>query len=483
MNLNQLTIKEAHDGLVKKQFSSVELLQSCLDRIIAIDDEKVKAFLSVTEDLARSQAAAADQKIAAGEEIGALCGIPLAIKDNMMIAGEKTTAASKILENYVASYDATVVKKLKDAGAVLLGKTNLDEFAHGASTENSAFGTSHNPWDLERVPGGSSGGSAAAVAADECLGALGSDTGGSIRQPASFCNVVGLKPAYGRVSRYGLLSMTSSTDVIGPLTKNVEDAGLILKIIAGQDRLDSTTIDYPVPDYQAEMKKDITGLKIGIPKEFFGAGLDEEVEEAVRQAITVLEDAGAEIVEVSLPHSQYSIAVYYVITPSELSANLARYDGIRFGHHSQAAKNLFEIYAKSRGEGFGPEAKRRIMLGTYALSAGYYDAYYLQAQKVRTVIKKETDKVLADVDLLLTPTSPHPAFKIGEKVDDPLKMYLEDVYMGLASILGLPAISLPCGFSQGLPVGLQLIGKKHLLRAAWHYEQATTWHQQKPKII
>jgi aspartyl-tRNA(Asn)/glutamyl-tRNA(Gln) amidotransferase subunit A len=486
MKLNQLTIEEAHIGLVKKEFSALELLQSCLDKIIAIDESKIRAFLTITEDLATKAAHEADRKIRSGKEIGMLTGIPLAIKDNLTIQGERTTAASKILENYIAPYDATVVRKLKEAGAVIIGKTNLDEFGHGASTENSSFFPTHNPWDLSRVPGGSSGGSAAAVVADECLAAIGTDTGGSIRYPSGFSGVCGLKPTYGRVSRYGLLSMTSSTDTVGPLAKNVEDVALILKEIAGVDPLDSTTVDEPLEDYPQEIKKDINGLRIGIPKEFFGQGLESEVEEKVKKAVDILTGAGAEVREVSLPHSKSAISVYYIITPSEISANLARYDGIRFGHHSKKADNLFEVYTKSRGEGFGAEAKRRIMLGTYALSAGYYDAYYLQAQKVRSVIIKEVTKVFQEVDILLTPTAPHTAFKIGEKIDDPLKMYLEDIYMSLASIVGLPAMSVPCGLVNGLPVGMQLVGKhfaeRDILRVAYSYQQLTDWHKQKPTL-
>ncbi len=488
MELNQLTIKEAHQGLVKKEFSATELFKACLERIMAVDDTKVHAFLTVTEGLAARQAKVIDERIKQGEEIGLLTGIPLAIKDIIAVGGERTTAASKILEDYIAPYDATVISRLKEAGAVIIGKANLDEFAQGASNENSAFTVTHNPWDLERVPGGSSGGPAAAVIADECIAALGSDTGGSIRYPAGFCGVCGLKPTYGRVSRYGLLAMTSSTDVIGPLTKNVEDLAIILKEIAGLDKQDSTTVDQPIEDYLREIEKgDLTDLTIGIPQEFFGPGLTTEIKELVQRAIGALEGAGAKIKEVSLPHSQYAISVYYIITPSEISANLARYDGIRFGHRSKKANNLFEVYTKSRGEGFGPEVKRRIMLGTYALSAGYYDAYYLQAQKVRTVISEEVKKVFKEVDILVTPTSPHPAFKIGEQVDDPLKMYLEDIYMSLASILGLPALSIPCGFVNNLPVGLQLIGQqfaeRDILKLAHHYQQLTDWHKQRPAIM
>ncbi len=403
-----------------------------------------------------------------------------------MTRGVKTTAASRILENYAAPYDAAIIKKLKRAGAVLLGKTNLDEFAHGASTENSAFGATHNPWDLARVPGGSSGGSAAAVAADMCLFALGTDTGGSIRHPAGFCGVVGLKPTYGRCSRFGLIAMTSSTDVPGPLAKTVEDAAIVLKTIAGHDKYDSTTPVESAPDYLQTLNNSIKGLKIGLPQEYFAKGIDPEVAKAIKGAISKLESLGAEFIDVSLPHTKYGVAVYYIITPSEISSNLARFDGIRYGLSDRSVKNLREVYTKSRGIGFGPEAKLRIMLGAYALSAGYYDAYYLQAQKARTKIKEELDEVLTRVDCLLTPTTPHTAFKIGAKDKDPLKMYLEDIFVTNASLAGLPAISIPAGLANGLPVGLQLIGRRFneaaLFNIGHTFQQATTYHTNKPKL-
>ena len=380
-------------------------------------------------------------------------------KDNIMTKGIKTTAASKILENYIAPFDATIIKKLNTVGAVLIAKTNLDEFAHGASTENSAFGPTHNPWDLMRVPGGSSGGSAAAVASDMCLFALGTDTGGSIRCPASFCGVVGTKPTYGRSSRFGLISMTSSTDVPGLLTKTVVDAGIVLSVIAGHDANDATTPDVKVDNY-AISKPDIKGLTIGLPKEYFIEGINPGVREVVEKAVAEIKKLGAEIKEISLPHTKYGIPVYYIITPSEISSNLGRFDGIRYGFNSQEAKNLEEIYKKTRGQGFGEEAKRRIMLGTYALSAGYYDAYYKQAQKVRTKIKDELDAALEEVDAIITPTQPDIAFKIGEKSNDPLRMYLEDIFVAPASLAGLPAISIPAGLSEKMPVGLQIIGKR-----------------------
>jgi len=385
-------------------------------------------------------------------------GIPYIAKDNIMTQGIKTTAASKILENYTAPFDATIIKKLKKAGAVLLGKANLDEFAHGASTENSAFGPTHNPHDLKRVPGGSSGGSAAAVAADMCIFALGTDTGGSIRCPASFCGVVGLKPTYGRASRFGLIAMTSSTDVPGPLTKTVEDASIVLKVIDGVDENDATTLKSEKINF--ENKNNLKGVKIGLAKEYFGEGIDKDVLKVMEESKKILKKQGAEFIDISLPSTKYGVSVYYIITPSEVSSNLARFDGIRYGFSDQESKELIDIYKKSRAKGFGPEAKRRIMLGTYVLSAGYFDAYYLKAQKVRTIIKEEMDKALEKVDCILTPTSPHPAFKIGEQSDDPVKMYLEDIFVTNASLAGLPAISIPAGFSGKLPIGMQLIGKR-----------------------
>ncbi len=485
MELNKLTIKQASEMLAKKEITSVELTKACLARIKEVD-HKIKACLTVCEKEALAEAKKADERIKNGET-GELLGIPYLVKDNIMTRGARTTAASKILENYIAPYDATIIKKLKDAGAVLLGKTNLDEFAHGASTENSSFGATHNPWDYTRVPGGSSGGSGAAVAAEMCLFALGTDTGGSIRCPASFCGVTGLKPTYGRSSRFGLISMTSSTDVPGPLTKTVEDAAIVLAEIAGVDENDATTVKSSLNIFD---KKELKGLTIGLPKEYFISGTDEGVTKAVEKAIEDLKKLGVKFKEVSLPSTKYGVPVYYIITPSEVSSNLARFDGIKYGLSIQdddrTKADLMSIYTKSRGKGFGPEAKRRIMLGTYALSAGYFDAYYLQAQKVRTKIKQEMDKILEKVDCLLTPTSPHIAFKIGEQYSDPLKMYLEDIFVTGASLAGLPAISIPCGFDHDMPVGLQLIGKRFdeamLLKIGQGYQKATDWHLKKAEI-
>lgn len=482
MYLNKLTIKQAAAKLDKGEITSVDITEDCLDHIEHLDG-RIKACLTVCESEAMKQAAEADRRRASGEK-GPLLGIPWLCKDNIMTKGVKTTAASKILEKYIAPYNATVVEKLEKAGAVMLGKTNLDEFAHGASTENSAFGPTHNPWDLSRVPGGSSGGSGAAVAADMCLFALGTDTGGSIRCPASFCGITGLKPTYGRSSRFGLIAMTSSTDVPGPLTKTAEDAAIIMSVIAGKDEKDSTTVDVKVDDYPEGIAAAIKGLKIGLPKEYFIDGTDKEVAQLIQKAIDVYRSLGAEFKEVDLPHTKYAVPVYYIITPSEVSSNLARFDGIKYGHSTHEAKNLMEVYTRSRGAGFGPEAKRRIMLGTYALSAGYYDAYYLQAQKVRTKIIEEIDTALKEVDILLTPTSPHIAFKIGEQAQDPLKMYLEDIFVTSASLAGLPAISINAGFSQGMPVGMQLIGRRFgeqtVLRAAHKFQEKTDHHLKKP---
>ncbi len=458
MDLNKLTIKQAREGLDKKEFTSVELTQACLD-VIKKEDKKINSVLTVCEKEALSEAKKADERIAKGQ-ISELTGIPYLAKDNYLTKGVKTTAASKILENYIAPFDATVIKKLREAGAVLLGKTNLDEFAHGSSTENSAFGVTKNPHDITRVAGGSSGGSAAAVASNMCIFAIGSDTGGSIRCPASYCGTVGLKPTYGRGSRFGIMAMTSSTDVPGPITKTIEDAGIIQEIISGHDKNDFTTTEEPVGNYTKEIKKDIKGLKIGVPTEFFVEGMDKKVEKTVREAIAKLEKQGVKIEEVSLPHTKYAITAYYIITPSEISSNLGKFDGIRYGLSEQKnVKNLDEIYFKTRGKGFGAEVKRRIMIGTYTLSAGYYDAYYLRAQKVRTKVIEEFNAVFKKVDVLIAPTMPTVAFKIGEN-KNPLDMYLEDVFTLSPSLAGLPAVSVPYGEVDDMPVGVQVIGKK-----------------------
>jgi len=453
MKLSNLTIQTAHDGFIKKKFSCTELTKAYLDKIKK-ENKKYNAFLNLTEKLAFEQAKKVDDKIARKEKIGLLEGIPIAIKDNILVEDYKCTAGSKILENYIAPYDATVIKKIKKAGAVILGKTNLDEFAMGSSTENSAFGPTKNPHDISRVPGGSSGGSAAAVAANQCMVALGSDTAGSIRHPAAFCGIVGFKPSYGMVSRYGLIAMASSWDQIGPLAKTVEDARLIFEVIRGQDKMDSTSVDLghqPRADYPQG-----GNLKIGIPQEYFAEGIDAGVKKEVEKAIEKFEELGFKIKRVSLPYTDYALAVYHILMPAEVSANLARYDSIKYGFCEQG-ENLLDQYLKTRSRGFGNETRRRIMLGTYVLSAGYWEAYYGKAQEVRALIKKEFEKVFKEIDILLTPTAPTPAFKIGEK-EDPLSMYLSDVYTVPASAAGVPAISVSCGIVNNLPVGLQIIG-------------------------
>jgi len=454
MNLTELTINQAHEGLKRKDFSALELCREHLDNI-KNKNKEVFAFLEIADDSALAAAKKADDLVARGGDLPILAGIPLAVKDNILVEGVKCTAASKILENYVAPYDATVVKRLKKQGAVILGKTNLDEFAMGSSTENSAFGPTRNPHDLTRVPGGSSGGSAAAVAGKMALGALGSDTGGSIRLPASFCGVVGLKPTYGAVSRFGLMAFASSLDQIGPIAKTVEDAKIIYEAISGKDKMDSTSV--PLPEIE-NWKLKIENLRIGVPKEYFIKGIDPEVEKIVKSAIKKYEDAGAKIVEVSLPHTEYALPAYYIINPSEASANLARYDGIKYGFSKQE-KSLLDVYLKSRGEGFGTEVRRRIMLGTYALSSGYYEAYYRRAQRVRTKVIEDFNNAFKKVDIILTPTSPVLPFKIGERIDDPLSMYLVDVYTVSINLAGLPALSMPCGKVGKLPLGLQIIGQ------------------------
>ncbi|MBW4569416.1 MAG: Asp-tRNA(Asn)/Glu-tRNA(Gln) amidotransferase subunit GatA [Tolypothrix carrinoi HA7290-LM1] len=483
------SIRELHTQLIKKERSAVEITQEALDRIQALEP-KLHSFLHVTAERALEQARAVDAKIAAGEEIGMLAGIPIGIKDNMCTKGIPTTCASRILENFVPPYESTVTQKLADADAVMVGKTNLDEFAMGGSTETSAYHLTANPWDLSRVPGGSSGGSAAAVAAEECVVSIGSDTGGSIRQPASFCGVVGMKPTYGLVSRYGLVAFASSLDQIGPFGRSVEDTAILLQAIAGHDPKDSTSLKVEIPNYAASLKPDlkVTGkLRIGIIKETFGEGLDSQVEQAVNKAIEQLQHLGAEIDVVSCPRFRYGLPSYYIIAPCEASANLARYDGVKYGLRAPDADNLLSMYTRTRAIGFGAEVKRRIMIGTYALSAGYYDAFYLKAQKVRTLIKEDFENAFQQFDVLVCPTAPSTAFKAAEKTTDPLSMYLVDLMTIPVNLAGLPGLSVPCGFdNNGLPIGLQLISnvlrEDQLFQVAYAYEQSTSWHLNKPTL-
>jgi aspartyl-tRNA(Asn)/glutamyl-tRNA(Gln) amidotransferase subunit A len=483
--LTDLTISQAHARLRAGEISSVELTQAYLDRIERLDDT-IHAYLTVAAELALEQAQQADTRRRKGED-APLLGIPLAYKDVLCTKGVTTTCGSKILKGYRPPYSATAIQKLEAQGAVMLGKTNMDEFAMGSSTENSAYAVTRNPWDIERVPGGSSGGSAAAVAARLAPGALGTDTGGSIRQPAALCGVVGMKPSYGRVSRYGLVAFASSLDQIGPLARTVGDVALLMNAIAGHDPLDSTSMKVDVPDYTAALKPDLKGVRVGVPKEYFIEGMQPATESAVRAAIGQMHDLGAEIVEISLPHTDVALPVYYLIAPAEASANLARFEGVRYGPRVEGG-NMWETYRRTRGAGFGPEVKRRIMLGTYALSAGYYDAYYLKAQKVRTLVKQDFDKAFDLVDVIACPTSPSTAFKIGERVDNPLQMYLSDVFTLAVNLAGICGLSLPCGFDEvGLPIGLQLIGpafgEESVLRAGYAYEQATAWHTRLPAFI
>lgn len=480
-------IRELHHQLIRKERSAVEITQDALDRITALEPQ-LHSFLHITAELALERAKQVDRQLAAGETLGLLAGIPMGIKDNLCTQGIPTTCGSRILQQFVPPYESTVTQKLMDAGAIMMGKTNMDEFAMGSSTENSAYQLTANPWDLERVPGGSSGGSAAAVAAGECVVALGSDTGGSIRQPASFCGVVGMKPTYGRVSRYGLVAYASSLDQIGPFGRTVEDAAILLEAIAGYDPQDATSLKVDVPSYTAGLTPELKpGTRVGIIRETFGEGLDPVVAEAVQAAVQQLQAMGAEVVEISCPKFRYGLPTYYIIAPSEASANLARYDGVKYGFRSDQGDNLISMYAKTRAEGFGSEVKRRIMIGTYALSAGYYDAYYLKAQKVRTLIKQDFERAFDQVDVLVCPTAPTTAFKAGEKVDDPISMYLSDLMTIPVNLAGLPALSLPCGWdAQGMPIGLQLIGnvlqEASLLQVAYAYEQATDWHKRRPSL-
>jgi aspartyl-tRNA(Asn)/glutamyl-tRNA(Gln) amidotransferase subunit A len=476
MDLNLLTIDAARSAVQERKTSATALAEAYYAKIES-DDPKIGAFLTLSKERALAKAAEMDALAAKGEKLPPLGGVPVGIKDVMVTKGVRSTAGSKILGNYIPPYDCTAVARLEAAGAVVLGKLNCDEYAMGSSNENSAWKPVHNPRDLSRVPGGSSGGSAACVAADMAVVALGSDTGGSIRQPASFCGVVGLLPTYGRVSRYGLIAFASSLDHIGPLAKSVKDAAIVLRTIAGRDPMDSTSAEVPVPDYVAELDKPVRGMKIGIAKEYLGEGLDGEVKKAVEAAIQKLASLGCEIVEVSLPHTPYAVPAYYIVATAEASSNLARFDGVRYGHRSKEARTLGDMYRKSRDEGFGAEVKRRIMLGTYALSAGYYDAYYLKAQKVRTLLTQDFEQAFKKVDAIVTPTSPTAAFKLGEKVDDPLAMYLADIYTVTADLAGIPGISVPCGeTSEKLPIGLQILGKHFdeatILRVAHAYEKA-----------
>ncbi len=465
MDLNLLTVESARTAVLERQTTAAALADAFFQKI-QTEDAEIGAYLTITRDRALQKAAAIDRAADKGDPLPPLAGVPVAIKDVMTVAGVRSTAGSKILENFVAPYECTAVRRLEDAGAIVLGKTNCDEFAMGSSNENSGYWPVRNPRDRERVPGGSSGGSAAAVAAGMCVAALGSDTGGSIRQPAAFCGVVGLMPTYGRVSRYGLIAFASSLDHIGPLTRSVKDAAILLRHIAGRDPNDSTSADVPVPDYVEEIEKPVRGLKLGVPREYFGEGLNPEVRKAVEDGIQKLARAGCEIVNISLPHTPYAIPTYYVIATAEASSNLARYDGVRYGYRSRGARTLSEMYRRSRDEGFGAEVKRRIILGTYVLSAGYYDAYYLKAQRVRTLLTRDFDTAFKQVDAIVTPTTPTPAFKLGEKTDDPLAMYLADIYTVTADLAGVPGISVPCGQSRdGLPIGLQILGR--------HFDEAT----------
>ena len=486
MNLFEQPAHVLHDMLVNKEITSLELTQSVLDRIDEVEGD-VQAYLTITREEALAQAKAVDEKIAAGGEVAFLEGIPGAIKDNICTKGVKTTCASKILQKFVPPYDATVIQKLAGQNPVVLGKTNLDEFAMGGSTENSAYHPTRNPWNTECVPGGSSGGSAAAVAAGTAVWALGSDTGGSIRQPASFCGVVGMKPTYGRVSRYGLVAYASSLDQIGPITKDVTDCANILNVIAGHDEMDSTSLDVQVPDFTKALVQDVKGLKIGLPKEYFVKGMDPEVEAAVKAGVKELEELGAEVKEISLPNTDYAISTYYLIAPAEAATNLARYDGVSYGERAEDAADLVEMMTKTRTQYLGEEVKRRIMIGNYALSAGYYDAYYLKALKVRRLVKEDYDKAFKDVDVIICPAAPSVAYKLGEKIDNPLEMYLQDACTVPLNLAGLPGISIPCGYNKDkMPIGMQIIGKaldeETILRVAYTYEQSQSYHEDRAKL-
>ncbi len=479
---HRFTAKALIEKLDNGEIAPNEIVADVLRRIELVDD-KIHSFVIVNKEGAMKRSKELEKS---GAKTGRLFGMPVAIKDNLCVTGEDTTCSSKILKGFKPPYDATVIRKLREEDAILLGKANMDEFAFGSSCETSCYGPTKNPWDLERIPGGSSGGSAASVASDETILALGSDTGGSIRQPASLCGVVGLKPTYGRVSRYGLIAFASSLDQIGPITKDVYDSALLLSVIAGYDEMDSTSVDLPVPDYIKALVNDVKGVRIGVPKEYFIEGMDDEVSKSVKAAIELLKDLGAEIRAITLPHTEYAVSTYYIIAPAEASSNLARYDGVQYAFRA-SGKDIIDMYSETRSKAFGNEAKRRILLGTYVLSSGYYEAYYLKAQKVRTKIRQDFDRAFEVADCILTPTSPTPAFKIGEKLEDPLSMYLSDIFTIPANLAGIPAISVPCGFSgKGLPIGLQVLGKpfdeEMIFRVAYTYEQNTEWHKRKPEL-
>lgn len=488
MELAKLTAHEIAELIRSKQVTCKEVTESVFQRISAVEP-KVRAYITLTEEIAIQQAEEVDKLIASNkqDELHILAGIPIAIKDVICTKGIRTTCGSRILYNFVPPYNATVIERLENEKLVFVGKTNMDEFAMGSSTETSYFGITANPWSLDRVPGGSSGGSAAAVSADETILSLGTDTGGSIRQPAALCGIVGLKPTYGRVSRFGLIAYASSFDVIGPMTKDVTDCALLMNIIAGYDKFDSTSVNIEVPDYTKSLINDVKGIKIGVPKEYFIAGIDPEVEKSVLDAVNLLKSLGAEVIEISLPHTEYAIATYYLLATAEASSNLARYDGIKYGYRTPKYEDLLDLYMKSRSEGFGKEVKRRIILGTFVLSAGYYEAYYLKAQKVRTLIKRDFQEAFTKCNVIITPTSPTPSFKIGEKIDDPLQMYLSDIFTVSVNLAGLPAINVPCGFQKdGLPIGLQIIGKHFdeptIIRVAYTFESNTDYHKRKPPL-
>jgi aspartyl-tRNA(Asn)/glutamyl-tRNA(Gln) amidotransferase subunit A len=485
MKLHQLTIHELQKKLRSGDTTPAEVVESVIERIDEVED-RIHSYITLMKDSAREDARRADKDIRTGKA-RPLTGIPIAVKDLICTRGIRTTCGSKILHNFIPPYDATVVEKLRDAGAVIIGKTNMDEFAMGSSTETSHFGVTRNPWDLERIPGGSSGGSATAVAADECIASLGSDTGGSIRQPAALCDVVGMKPTYGRVSRYGLVAFASSLDQIGPFTKDVEDCAIMLNAISGYDPRESTSVRIDVPDFTSFLSGDIRGWTVGIPKEYFIEGIDPEVEAAVRKAIAVVEGLGARCIDVSLPHTEYCLAVYYIVAPAEASSNLARYDGVKYGYRSKEGRDLMEMYKKTRSEGFGAEVKRRIMLGTYALSSGYYDAYYKKASQVRALIKRDFDEAFQCCDVILTPTSPTPAFRLGERMDDPLQMYLSDIFTISTNLAGIPGVSVPCGYTAaGLPIGVQFLAapfeEGRLIRIASAYEKHAAIEKRRPNL-